>query len=258
MHEPSPSSPPGNWEVIAILAATVVIGLWLGLIILNLVPGAIVPTAYAIPLILLGLLLVVIRLMLQGTAKIPIALGLIGVVYIVGGGLFDMVATVVHSPSLDRESNLLGRALLDSGHSIQLVYFYAILAQSLWLTLMSLLWLSLLRHRKLIVEAIGEQPTFWHFLKAASGGRYRTWRQWWLPLRISELPSAYPFFWLIMAIAMGALIDRWYLGLEWFRIVGNARWIVDGGAMALAFVVYHLWLYSSTKLSPQEREPLKT
>src|SRR5262245_51655387 len=91
-----------------------------------------VGAAYAVPALLLLVVLSAGRLAGLGWSPVPRLLVLAGVVFAAGGAAFDVVATVKHSPDLELEQNPIARALLDSGHSVEFVYRYAALGQGLW------------------------------------------------------------------------------------------------------------------------------
>jgi hypothetical protein len=243
MSESHVRPPPGNTEAKLLLLIALFSATWiLFIFLLDRLPSAVIPTAYALPVILVGTLLLAIRLARKGASPIPSALGTIGVLFIVGGGTFDMVATVIQTPRLQGESNLVGRALLDSGHSLPFVYGYAILSETLFLTVVCTLWLSLLRHRDILVASLQGHSSFMRFLKAATGGDRLTWREWIIPLRIAELPRAYHVFWVLVIVLVAGQVDRWYLGLEWFGLVPTVRWFVIGAAVFVGLAGYFIWL----------------
>ncbi len=109
MSDSDDTPPPGNTEAkLQLLIFLVAAGWILVVFLLNRLPFAVIPTAYAVPVILAPSLFLAIRLAHKGTARIPATLGTIGILYIAGGGTFDMVATVIHTPRLRNESNLIG------------------------------------------------------------------------------------------------------------------------------------------------------
>ncbi|MCH7988350.1 MAG: hypothetical protein IID46_04270, partial [Planctomycetes bacterium] len=197
--------------------------------------------------ILVSSLIIAIRLAGKGTAPIPLAFGTIGILFIVGGGTFDMIATVIHTPRLRDEGNVIARALLDSGHALAFVYGYAILAQTTFLALVCAMWLSLLRHRDILIASLQGHSSFMRFFKAATGGAHLTWRQWIIPFNMSELPRAYHVFWVLVVVFVAGMMDRWYLGLEWFKLISSIRWIVFGAALLVGLGVYFVWLWLASR-----------
>src|SRR5687768_8677104 len=126
--------PPGHAEakalLLTVLAPIVCISL---VLLLEPFRVAAAPTIYALPFVLAASLFLAVQLVRKGSARIPAVPAFLGLVWILGGGLLDMIATVVNTPTLELEANVIARALLDSGHSLSFVYPYAIVSQSLYL-----------------------------------------------------------------------------------------------------------------------------
>ncbi len=85
------------------------------------------------------------------------------------------------------------------------------------------------------------------FLKAATGGAHLTWRQWIIPLKMSELPRAYPLCWVMVVVLVAGQVDRWYLGLQWFNLVSSIRFVVFGVALFVGLVAYFFWLWLAAR-----------
>lgn len=190
-----------------------------------------------------------VRLLRLGTSAVPLGLAIFGVVYVVGGAAFDMLATALHSPELDREGNPVARAFLDSGYGVPFVYGFAIVAQALLAAFTSIVWIAFLRHREALVASLPRSGSVGAFLKAAlfgpdwSAGR----RGWSLPRRWSDLPSPYHLFWFWVVAFVAGSSERWYLGLEWFQLIHSRRWQVIGGTFVLSTVLYLGWLWSMAR-----------
>jgi len=214
-----------------------------------------VPTAYALPLILVVSLYCALRLALKGGMTAPWLLTMLGVFYVVGGGAFDITATIIHSPDLQREANPIARTLLDSDHSIRFVYSYAGVCQSLYLSLICTLWIALLKHRQTLAASVSDTRSFFRFLKAATAGAHLSWRQWLFPIKLSELPNAYHLMWVMSVVMIIGVIDRWYLGLEWFRLVPSLRWIVNGVGLVAGLTLYLIWLWLASRITDNPEEP---
>jgi hypothetical protein len=244
--------PPGNTEAKILLLIYFIVPSWMIILfVLDRSPGAIIPTVYLLPFILALALYLAIRLSSKGTASIPLTLGLIGILYIAGGGIFDMIATVIHTPTLQDESNMVGRALLDSNHRLVFVYAYAIVTQALFLALVCTLWLSLLRHRDILIATLGNPESAMELIKAATGGSHLTWRQWIVPYKTSEMAHAYPIFWFMVIILLSVMTERWYFGLEWFNLVPRTKSIVVPLATILVgLFIYFMWLWHATHRPP--------
>ena len=248
MSESDDALPPGNTEAKLLLVFFfVVVGLLLVVVLLDQFPPAVIPTIYALPIALALSLFLAVRLAYKGTSRVPAALATIGVVYIVGGGMFDMISTVIHTPRLHKEGNVIARALLDSGHSLQFVYAYAIVAQALLLILVSTLWVAFLRHREALITSVENERSLMPFLKAATGGAHLTWRQWIIPLKMSDMPRAFPLMWVMVVGLVAGASDRWYLGLKWFSLVSFNRWASVAIALFVVLIVYFLWLWAASR-----------
>jgi hypothetical protein len=206
--------------------------------------------SYALPAVVAGGLILAIRLARQGPGSAPPLAAWLGIAVIVGAGAFDMAATFVHTPDLSQESNPIARALLDSGHSVRFVLTYGLLAQGLYLSCASMLWVALLRHRPCLIGSVRGEPTFLRFLKAATGGAGLTWRQWMLPLRWSELPTAYHVLWLMAVVLWSGAVDRVFVGLEWFKLVPRIRWQVVCVGEVVGIAVYFTWLWRASREQP--------
>ena len=51
------------------------------------------------------------------------------------------------------------------------------------------------------------------------------------------------------------VIDRWYLGLEWFRLVPSVRWIVSGVGLVAGLALYLIWLWLASRITDNPEEP---
>ncbi len=121
--------------------------LWiLASVILTLGQAAVI-LVYFLPVVFVIALLLAANLVRSGPGPLPLAAFLAGVVFIVAGALLDITVTIVHTPDLRLEGNPVARLLLDSGHSVGFVYGYGALAQSFYLSFLTLMWASLLRQR---------------------------------------------------------------------------------------------------------------
>jgi hypothetical protein len=209
-------------------------------------------SAYVLVVALACFSVAAFRMMMVGTARIPIKVFIVGVVFIAGGAGFDILATLVHSRDLQNETNPVARFLLDSGHSIGFVLIYAGLCQSL-LTLGSIfLWGGLLSQRLIIVESIrGSFHTFPEFLKAMLGGANATWKQWCLPWvsRPKRDRSARFFYypWPLAAMLIGSAAYRWYCGIEWFGFSPANRAVVGVGSALLGLAAYFGWAWRAVQ-----------
>ncbi len=244
-------APPGNVEARYLVLLIFAASCWAcAVFIVDALPQYAVHTTWAMPPLLAALALLAARLAGKGSARTPILPGVLGVVFVSGGPVFDMIATVVHTPSLEREANVFARALLDSGWPAAWVYAYAILAKGLLMTLKALLWLGLLRHRTALAACLGRPRSTLQFLKAVAGGARLSWRQFLMPLRPSELPRAYPLLWLLAVVLVGEELESWYLGLAWCGQVPGPSWPAGLAGIAIALAAYVLWLWRASRAGP--------
>jgi len=180
--------------------------------------------AYAYPPVL-GVLCFLVLLLARSTrgrmARWPLVLGWF---WVAGGTAFDVTATLVHTPDLSREANLVARTLLDSGHGLAFMYAYGATAQVLALLLFGGVWTAFLRHRNpWMYAAMQTDPrSTFDFVRKA--------------LRSSA-------FWLLVPLFMGLTTHRWHLGLRWFDLVPHGYDAhVLGVGLAVALVAFVTWL----------------
>lgn len=208
------------------------------------VPWLRFPFAYLILLTLYYLFHLTMRLYAIGTGRISTAAFLTGVFFIIGGAAFDMIVTVIKSPSLDREANPVARALLDSGQTLPFVYGYGVTAQFLLVSVTCLMWAAFLRHRaEMVASAKSTAHSWFDFIKAMTGGGHLSWRQYFLPLKFSELPNAYHVFWVFVVMWVAFTPTRFYYGLEWLGIFPGLRLQVLATWSILMGAGYFLWLW---------------
>lgn len=245
---PAPAGTRESRRLLALLIVTVIL---LGPVVLW--PQQFAWAALLIPVFLAFGLREAVRLLRLGTSPVPSGLAVFGVVYVVGGAAFDMLATALHSPELDREGNPIARAFLDSGYGVTFVYSFAIVAQAMLAAFTSILWIAFLRHREALVASLPRSGSAGAFLKAAVfGPRWRSGRWCSLPRGWSQLPSPYHLFWFWVATFVAGCSERWYLGLEWFQLIHSRRWHVIGGTFVLSTAAYFLWLWRAARRPPAE------
>jgi hypothetical protein len=219
--------------------------------IILMVPAArrfALPSAYILLAGLAMFAVLAFRLMMAGVTPIPIRTFLAGAVFIAGGAGFDIVATLLHSPDLQYETNPVARFLLDTGHSLTFVLAYGALGQTLLAVGSILLWGGLLSQRVTIIDSIrGSFESFPDFLKAILGAAKLTWKQWFFPRYFrhqgdrSEKYFYYP--WPLAAMLVGGGAYRWYCGLEWFGFSPVNRVYVGVASMLLGLAGYFTWAW---------------
>jgi hypothetical protein len=201
--------------------------------------------AYLAPVVLVIGLILAINLYQQGPAELSILPFIIGAILLIGGAAFDMLATVLRSPTLTREANPIARALLNSDHSLAFVYVYGFVTQFLYVFFTSTLWAAFLRHWGVVIAlANRSRPrSYSEFIKAATGGGHLSWRQYLLPIKFSELSKSYFMVWLIPIFWVGMSPYRWFLALEWFGLAPMPRNTFLAFLIPVVLTIYLIWLW---------------
>jgi len=201
--------------------------------------------AYILPLTFLFAIVLVVLLYLQGRSTLPKIPLMAGLLFSIGGVMLDAVATVINTPNLEEEANVIARMLLESGHSVGFVYVYGAVSQTLYLILVCGLWVTFLRHRDtLITSAMSTLPkTRLEFVKAATGGAHLSWRQYFLPLKVSELPRSYHLMLFLAVTLTGCMLFNWYLGLSWFDVLPTSHTIAIIICIIFSVMIYTAWLW---------------
>jgi hypothetical protein len=234
----------------AILGSLLGVGLVAVLVLLifwPIQPAWSLPLAYFLPVPAVGVVVCLLRVLRHGPGKLPRLPFLIGSAYMVGGAAFDILATIVHTPDLSDEGNPIVRALLDAGQELWVVYVYGASLQTLDAVGACVLWAAFLRHRHTWLRTTWDAgpQSLPQFLKAATGGARLSWRQYCLPLTVSDLKriSVYHPFWVLPPVLLGSYVARWYLGFAWFGILpaGNHYAVLVGGGL-LGLVAVLVWL----------------
>jgi hypothetical protein len=222
----------------------VAFGFFIAIWLLDLPPLIITILTILIPIMLVFIINLSFKLFILGSEELPIGIFILVALFIAGGITIDGLATVIQSPDLVRETNILARILIFNWNSTKLVIAYGVIVQSLIAFSLIALWAGFLKHRLIIIRsAINSNPqSGLDFFKAATGGAHLTWRQYLIPLRITDLPEAYHFVWFLSIGAVALVIDRWFLGLGWLGYIIFDRASVYGVALLLAFLGYYLWL----------------
>lgn len=207
------------------LACVVILG-WLSLdVLIHILTGSRalqLGTAYCLPLFGVVVLARVSRVARQSPHPAPRAAAGLGVLLIAGAAIFDLGVTLWKSPGLAEEANIYIRVLLDSGHSLPFVYAHTFVTQGVFVLLFCGFWLAFLRHLPLLIADLSQRPprSRLQFLKAATGGAELTFREWLLPLRLSELPHVYHNLWLTSVLVISSTsLFRLYAGVEWLEFV---------------------------------------
>ena len=180
---------------------------WVVPVCLSLIPLLALALAAAVPLAAIG------------KGDVPVAPLLAGWAVVLGGAACDIFATVANSPDLAHEANPVFRGLLDNGVGLKQVYLFGGVLQVLFVGLTMVLWLGLLKHRHTLAATMPPSGSLLAYFKAGTGGRELSYRQWICPLAYADLPWAYHFAWWIGVAFVGLSVHRFYLALEWYRLV---------------------------------------
>jgi len=210
------------------------------------------PFAYFLLVVLAYIVVLGIALYRQGTSNLPVLPFMVGTIWIVGGIAFDVIVTIIKTPTLSLEYNPVARQFFESGLSIEFVYLYGITAQAMFALLICVGWAAFLRHRKTLIELAWqpEPKTFTQFINAALTGRITV-----KPRNERTLSDYLNFKWyrftfLLIVSFLAVPFIRLYFGLEWLGIAPFPRSIVVSVSATVAVLAYFIWLwreYSKTK-----------
>ena len=211
---------------------------------LSVVPLFAVALAAAIPLAAVG------------EADVPAGPLLAGWAVILGGAACDIYATVSHTPDLAWEGNPIIRGLLDNGVSLERVFLFGAVLQVLFVWLGMVLWLGLLKHRHTLIATMPPRGSLLAYLKAGTGGRELSYRQWLCPLAYRDLPWAYHYAWWTGVAFVGLSVYRFYLALEWYGVVPvhplGVRFIAPSVVLLATCWCYAVWLRDErARLGPE-------
>jgi len=217
-----------------------------------------VPTVYALLPVAFALFAFASAFAHAGRDTLPAVPLVAGLALFIGGSVADIYATLAHTPDLKREANPVIRELLDTGHPIEFVYAYGLTGQALWILAGVALWVGLLRHRTDLVRHMPATGSLLAYLKAGTGGRDLTYRQWLCPLRWNELPRPVPFVCGTAIVWVGISLLRYYAAAEWYQLVRPTFWnrvTVFFAILVVVCVAYARWLRTARRALP-EPEPL--
>jgi hypothetical protein len=246
---------------LAQVTVTSIVLLFFGLLALFVpqVRVAVVPLCLSMVPLFAVALMAALPLAAAGEEDAPTVPLLAGWAVILGGAACDIYATVSHSPDLDREGNPVLRGLLDNGMSLEQVYLFGAISQVLFLGLAMVLWLGSLKHRATLVATMPPHGSLLAYFKAGTGGRELSYRQWLCPLAYSELPWAYHYVWWGGVVFVGVSAYRFYLALEWYRVVPLeplwVRFIAPSLLLIATCWCYAVWLRDArVRLGPEASE----
>jgi len=158
-----------------------------------------------------------------------------GAAFIAGGAVFDVYATLRHSPDLTDEANPFARAMLDNDVELRWVLLAGFVAQAALVAAAVMLWANFIArldwYKQAIRDAEGMRMVGRIF--GASDNR-------WLSLlggrvRHDVFASSMGF------VVIGVFAHRWYLGLEWFGLVPISRIVVPACILLSTIAVPTIW-----------------
>lgn len=206
-------------------------------------------TTYVMPLFAGVILICLCRFGGLGKSAVAWWQMAVGLVFLATAAVLDLVVTVRSDPYLTLEANPYIRVLLDeTTHSYAFVFAHVAITQILFVAIFGACWWAFLRHRELILEGvIDPAPTSWlEFLKAATGGKRLTYRQWLLPLRPQEIPDPYYSVWPVaLAASFGTSLFRYWAASEWLLLVPagtTLRIAVLATGVGGVVFTYYAWL----------------
>lgn len=239
-----------RWVALAILLSVCATACVAALFIVDIPVTWHVWAAYLLVIPAVGLLLLSMLFVVKGQDRMTRLPFWMGFCFIVGGIAFDVWATLLQSPDLALEGNMVISALLYTDHDPDFIYVYGLGLQSILCCIMILLWAGFLRHRHTwFDDVMNDAPlTYAEFLKATTGGGKLSWRQYIIPGRMSDFLCGYHvLLWTLPPMLVYAAAFRWYAGLDWFEIVPGPYSILGVrmmiGMAAVIFTIFFVWLY---------------
>jgi hypothetical protein len=254
---PAPSEPDSSYgyalpgrRLAQVVAGSIVLAIVavIALFVPQAKPAIVALCLSLVPLMAVALVAAVL-LVPAGKDRVPMAPLLFGWAVVLGGAACDIYATVSHDPNLVWEANPVIRGLLDNGMTLQDVYVYGAVQQAVFVGLTLVLWLGFLKHRRTLAATLPPRGSLLAYFKAGTGGRELSYRQWLFPLTYAELPWAYHLTWWIGVGFVGIATYRYYLALEWYRVVPVSplwvRFIAPSVVFFLTCRWYAVWLRSA-------------
>lgn len=190
------------------------------------------------------------RLFSNSKDPLDIKTAVAGWAFIAGGALFDIGATIFHSPNLSRESNPIVQILFNNGFGIAFVYSFGAIAQFFLILWVCLLWGAFIRHRGFWLDNVMllKPNSFASFFCYSFSGRKLGIINFLIPFGKSRSKKGYFIFWILIPFIVGCFMSRWLLGFHWFNLFLEISQVSGAiiGAIA-AYAIFFIWFYLEYK-----------
>lgn len=166
---------------------------------------------------------------------------------IVGGSLFDISITLIKSPDLSREANIIIAMMFDRGYSLEFIKLYNLVMQILFISTMVCILLLSCRSFELITSSINKSSIL-KVIPQVYAGEGKGYKE----FILSKVDPLY-FNASVAPIVVAVCFFRIHCGLEWLEIVpisSVSRVCVAVGLMLTTNVIYFSMIYR--KLKPKD------
>ena len=144
-----------------------------------------------------------------------------GLFVIIGGAIFDVVNTLIHSPDLALEANQIIQFLFERGLSLEQIYYVSFVYQLIHVAILSVLWANFLKAYPIIIQSIPSSANLWQTTVCIFAGPKASN----FDFFIGKVDCFY-FVSSVTPILTSLSLYRWYLGLEWLELVPLSRLFV--------------------------------
>ncbi len=163
-----------------------------------------------------------------------------GIIFVLGGSIFDMTTTIICSPDLSEEGNPLLVALLNHNFPLYFIYLFTLFYQMLKVSINLYLWSAFLKGYPMILNSIPYKNFFITIQWLIGAGK----------MNFSDflLSKNIQFEFLVPClcfIIFSSNFIHWYAGLEWLKIIPYgpdtiilAFWIILFSVLILAWMTH--------------------
>lgn len=181
-----------------------------------------------------------IRLHKNIPSQVPLLGLLVGIIFVLGGSIFDMTTTIICSPDLSEEGNPILVTLLDNNFSLSFIYLFTLFYQILKVSITLYLWTAFLKIYPTLLNLIPYKNFFTTGRWLMGAGKMSLSD--FLQSKNIQFEFLVPSF--IFIIFMSNFI-HWYAGLEWLQIIPYgpdtlilATWTILFSVLILAGVTH--------------------